>query len=148
MFLNTFYFCFPGFTTVYYLSPRTYHIVLFVSHDLQNCTTFLPRTYHSLPWLAKVYYLSARTFHRVQLVSQGTGRAGSSEAGEAPTKTWTKHSKNTRKGEKIYSSVIQNYLLLQASKKRQIGASISPTIQQNDELAGTFKNSVNRCSCE
>ena len=29
-------------------------------------------------------------------------------------------------------------------KQRQNGVAISPTVQQNDELAGSFKNSVNR----
>ena len=80
MFLKTFYFCFPGLTTVYYLSPRTYHIVLFVSHDLQNFTTFHPglttvshdlqKCITCLPGLSTVYNLCPRELEELEVLRQ------------------------------------------------------------------------------
>ena len=45
--------------------------------------------------------------------------------------------------EKIFLSALHK-IFQTGAKPRQNGAVISPTVQQNDELAGSFKNSVNR----
>ena len=83
---------------------------------------------------------------------QGIGGSWGSEAGsyQAKSRSWIQqnsfegNSPKKKPTQPWHQSSALHKIFQTGAMPRQNGAVISPTVQQNDELAGSFKNSVNR----